>query len=74
VLEHELQIFNYFIERVIEKIRAATEVRVPQGGLVLKGGAASQSGDSDRLKSPEPPPATQTDIRQKRCAKLDQRS
>jgi hypothetical protein len=36
VLEHELQIFNYFIERVIEKIRAATEVRVPQGGLVLK--------------------------------------
>ena len=35
-LERELQIFNYFIERVMEKIRAATEVPVPQGGLALK--------------------------------------
>ena len=35
-LDRELQIFNYFIESVIEKIRAATEVPVPQGGLALK--------------------------------------
>jgi len=31
-----LQIFNYFIERVMEKIRVATEVPVPRGGLALK--------------------------------------
>jgi len=35
-LDRELQIFNYFIERVMEKIRVATEVPVPQGGLALK--------------------------------------
>jgi hypothetical protein len=35
-LNRELQIFNYFIERVMEKIRAATEVPVRQGGLALK--------------------------------------
>src|SRR5215470_6394099 len=35
-LDRELQIFNYFIERVMEKIRAATEVPVPQGSLALK--------------------------------------
>src|SRR5262249_19143373 len=35
-LDHELQTFNYFIERVMEKIRAATEVPVPQGSLALK--------------------------------------
>src|SRR5215469_14525316 len=36
VLDRELQIFNYFIERVMEKIRAATEMPVPQGSLALK--------------------------------------
>ena len=35
-LDRELQIFNYFIDRVMEKIRVATEVSVPQGGLALK--------------------------------------
>jgi hypothetical protein len=35
-LDRELQIFNYFIERVMEKIRATTEVPVPQGRLALK--------------------------------------
>ena len=35
-LDRELQIFNYFIERVIEKIRVTYEVPVPQGRLALK--------------------------------------
>src|SRR5580704_9318626 len=35
-LDHELQIFNYFIERVMEKIRVTTEMPVPHGGLALK--------------------------------------
>ena len=35
-LDHELQIFNFFIERVMEKIRATNEVPVPQGRLALK--------------------------------------
>jgi hypothetical protein len=35
-LDRELQIFNYFIERVMKKIGATTEMPVPQGGLALK--------------------------------------
>jgi len=35
-LDRELQIFNYFIECVMEKVRAVTEASVPQGGLMLK--------------------------------------
>jgi hypothetical protein len=35
-LDRELQIFNFFIERVMEKIRAMSEVPVPQGKLALK--------------------------------------
>jgi YqaJ-like viral recombinase domain len=35
-LARELQIFNFFIERVMEKIRATYEVPVPQGSLALK--------------------------------------
>jgi hypothetical protein len=35
-LDRELQIFNFFIERVMEKIRAMNEVPVPQGKLALK--------------------------------------
>jgi hypothetical protein len=35
-LDRELQIFNYFIERVMEKIRALHEVPVPQGRLALR--------------------------------------
>jgi hypothetical protein len=35
-LDRELQIFNFFIERVMEKIRAANEEPVPQGKLALK--------------------------------------
>ena len=35
-LDRELQIFNYFIERVMEKIRATYGQPVPQGGLALK--------------------------------------
>ena len=35
-LDRELQIFNYFIERVMEKIRAVTEPPIPRGELMLK--------------------------------------
>jgi hypothetical protein len=35
-LDRELQIFNFFIERVMEKIRATYEVPMPQGSLALK--------------------------------------
>jgi hypothetical protein len=35
-LDRELEIFNYFMERVIEKIRATYEMPVPQGSLALK--------------------------------------
>ena len=35
-LDQELQVFNFFIERVMEKIRATNEVPVPQGQLALK--------------------------------------
>ena len=35
-LDRELQIFNFFIERVMEKIRATNEVPVPQGRLALR--------------------------------------
>ena len=35
-LDRELQIFNFFIERVMEKIGAANEAPVPQRKLALK--------------------------------------
>ena len=35
-LDRELQIFNFFIESVMEKICTTNEVPVPQGGLALK--------------------------------------
>jgi len=35
-LARELQIFNYFIERVMEKIRATSELPIPRGRLALK--------------------------------------
>jgi hypothetical protein len=35
-LGRELQIFNCFIDRVMEKIRATYEMPVPQGSLALK--------------------------------------
>jgi hypothetical protein len=35
-LDRELQIFNYFIECVMEKIRAMNEVPLPRGSLALK--------------------------------------
>jgi len=35
-LDRELQIFNYFIDRVMEKIRATYEMPVPEGSLALK--------------------------------------
>src|SRR5271169_4988949 len=35
-LDRELQIFNYFIESVMEKIRAMNEALVPQGRLALQ--------------------------------------
>ena len=34
-LDRELQIFNYFIERVMEKIRATSELLIPPGGSAL---------------------------------------
>jgi len=33
--DRELQIFNYFIERVMEKIRATSELLIPPGGSAL---------------------------------------
>jgi hypothetical protein len=36
ILDRELQIFNFFIESVMEKIRATYEVPAPQGSLALK--------------------------------------
>jgi hypothetical protein len=36
VLAHELQIFSFFIENVMEKFRATYEVPMPQGSLALK--------------------------------------
>src|ERR1700752_2069046 len=35
-LDRQLQIVNFFIERVMEKIRATNEMPVPQGTLALK--------------------------------------
>ena len=35
-LDRELQIFNFFIDRVMEKIRAMTDVPPPEGRLALK--------------------------------------
>jgi hypothetical protein len=35
-LDRELEMFNYFIERVMEKLRSTYEVPVPQGRLALK--------------------------------------
>jgi hypothetical protein len=35
-LDRELQMFNFFIESVMEKIRATCEVPMPQGSLALK--------------------------------------
>ena len=35
-LDRELQIFNYFIERVMEKISATNELPIPPGKLALK--------------------------------------
>jgi hypothetical protein len=35
-LDRQLQIFNFFIERVMEKIHATNEAPVPQGKLALK--------------------------------------
>jgi hypothetical protein len=35
-LDRELRMFNFFIERVMEKIRATYEVPMPQGSLALK--------------------------------------
>jgi hypothetical protein len=36
ILERELKIFNFFVERVMEKIRATHEMPVPQGRMALK--------------------------------------
>ena len=35
-LDRELRIFNYFIERVMEKIRATNELAIPPSGLALR--------------------------------------
>ena len=34
-LDRELQVFNYFIERVMDKIRVTSELPIPQGRLAL---------------------------------------
>jgi YqaJ-like viral recombinase domain len=43
-LERELQMFNYFIERVMEKILARYDVPVPQGRLALKAALQASVG------------------------------
>ena len=35
-LDRELQIFNYFIERMMEKIRATNELPIPPSRLALR--------------------------------------
>jgi hypothetical protein len=35
-LDRELQIFNYFVEQVMEKIRVTNELPVPQSRLALR--------------------------------------
>jgi hypothetical protein len=35
-LDHELQIFNYFVEGVVEKIRATHQLPMPPGALALR--------------------------------------
>jgi hypothetical protein len=35
-LDHELHIFNYFVEGVVEKIRATHQLPMPPGGLALR--------------------------------------
>jgi hypothetical protein len=35
-LDRELRIFNYFVEGVMEKIRARHELPIPRGRLALK--------------------------------------
>jgi hypothetical protein len=47
-LNREMQIFNFFVESVMEKIRATNEAPVPQGGLALRAALrASLLGDGD---------------------------
>jgi hypothetical protein len=36
ILDRELKMFNFFVERVMEKIRATYEMPVPQGRTALK--------------------------------------
>jgi hypothetical protein len=35
-LDHELRIFNFFIERVMEKIRATNDLPIPPSNMALK--------------------------------------
>jgi hypothetical protein len=35
-LDQQLQIFNYFIEGVVEKIRVTHQLPMPPGGLALR--------------------------------------
>ena len=35
-LDRELRIFNYFIERVMEKVRVTTNLPIPAGNLALR--------------------------------------
>jgi hypothetical protein len=51
-LDRELQIFNYFIERVMEKIRDTNEVPAPQGTFGVEGGAAGKSGNCSVTPKP----------------------
>jgi hypothetical protein len=44
-LDRELQMFNFFIERVMEKIRATYEVPAPQGESSVESGVPGKSGD-----------------------------
>ena len=43
-LDHELQIFNYFIDRVMEKIRATHELPIPSSRLALKAALRASLG------------------------------
>jgi hypothetical protein len=43
-LDRELRIFNYFIERVMEKIGATNDLPIPPGGLALRTALRASGG------------------------------
>ena len=52
VLDRELQTFNFFIESVMEKIRAMNELSVPHGRLALKAALRASLDVTPRCAGP----------------------